>query len=352
MGYSKKKSGKHGVLIALCVFLALVLVVLVGITAYVEHLMGMLGRTQNTSKPSLSQDEIDAIQNPSDTDPDSTSPVVDPNDVDWGINTNPYIDGDNLVNILLIGQDRREGEGQARSDAMILCTFNMEKHSLTMTSFMRDMYVQIPGYLDNRINAAYQLGGMELLDDTIFQNFGVEINGNVEVDFSRFEQIIDLLGGVDINLNASEAAYLNRNGNWDANEDETVGAWSLTEGMNHLTGQQALAYSRIRYIGNSDYERTSRQRAVLSALIEAYKNTSLTRMLTLLDDVLPLLTTDMSNKEIIGYVTDLFPMLSSCTVTTQRIPTDGAYYDATIRGMSVLVPDLEKNRQLLVDSLK
>ena len=235
---------------------------------------------------------------------------------------------------------------------MILCTFNTEKRSLTMTSFMRDLYVPIPGYLDNRINAAYQLGGIELLDDTIYQNFGVEIDGNVEVDFSQFERIIDLLGGVDINLNADEAAYLNRRGNWSANDDETAGTWSLTEGMNHLTGKQALAYSRIRYIGNGDYERTSRQRTVLSALIEAYKNTSLTKMLTILDDILPLLTTDMTDKQIIGYVTDLFPLLSSCTITTQRIPADDAYYAASIRGMSVLVPDLEKNRQLLADSLK
>lgn len=352
MGHSKKSSGKRGALIALCVFLSVILIVLVAFTAYMEHLMGKLGRTQNTTQSTLSQDEINAIQHPSETDPDSSSPVVDPGDVDWGNGSATHIGGEHLVNILLIGQDRREGEGRARSDAMILCTFNTEKRSLTMTSFMRDLYVPIPGYLDNRINAAYQLGGIELLDDTIYQNFGVEIDGNVEVDFSQFERIIDLLGGVDINLNADEAAYLNRRGNWSANDDETAGTWSLTEGMNHLTGKQALAYSRIRYIGNGDYERTSRQRTVLSALIEAYKNTSLTKMLTILDDILPLLTTDMTDKQIIGYVTDLFPLLSSCTITTQRIPADGAYYAASIRGMSVLVPDLEKNRQLLADSLK
>ncbi|MBQ9167819.1 MAG: LCP family protein [Oscillospiraceae bacterium] len=341
---------RRKLLIVLCVVLAVILVALVSATVYLEYLMGKIGRTQDTSQPALSQEEIDAIQNPDETDPDNSSPFVNPDDVTWAHDPATHIGGDHIVNILLIGQDRREGESRARSDSMILCTFNIEKKTLTMTSFMRDMYVPIPGYLDNRINAAYQLGGSELLDETLYQNFGVEIDGNVEVDFSQFQEIIDLLGGVDIELTGEEAAYLNRNGNWDV-DSSSAGNWYLTKGMNHLTGEQALAYSRIRYIGNGDYGRTSRQRTVLNALIQAYKNTSLTKMLLLLDDVLPLVTTDMTDKEIIGYATDLFPLLASSTITSQRIPADGAYYDASIRGMSVLVPDLAENRQLLIDSL-
>lgn len=354
MSNKRKISGgsqkRRALLIVLCVVLAVILAVLVAATVYLEHLMGKIGRTQDTSQPSLSQEEIDAIQNPDETDPGNTAPSVNPEDVTWVDDPVTHIGGDQIVNILLIGQDRREGEGRARSDAMILCTFNIEKKTLTMTSFMRDMYVQIPGYMDNRINAAYQLGGSKLLDETLYQNFGVEVDGNVEVDFSRFQQIIDLLGGVDIELTGEEASYLNRRGNWDV-DDASAGTWYLSEGMNHLTGEQALAYSRIRYIGNGDYGRTSRQRTVLNALIQAYKNTSLTKMLLLLDDILPLITTDMTDQEIIGYATDLFPLLASSTISTQRIPADGAYYDASIRGMSVLVPDLAENRKMLIDSL-
>ncbi|MFQ9799037.1 MAG: LCP family protein [Clostridia bacterium] len=100
-----------------------------------------------------------------------------------------------MVNILLIGQDRREGEGRQRSDSMILATINKKSQSIYLTSFMRDMYVPIPGYSDNRINAAYAFGGMDLLDDTIETNFGIHIDGNVEVDFSGFKTLIDMMGG-------------------------------------------------------------------------------------------------------------------------------------------------------------
>ena len=327
-------------LIVLCSVLAVVLTVLVAAAVYMEHLMGKIGRTQDNTLPPLSQEEIDAIQNPDETDA-GTAPTVNPEDVTWGETAAEQLGGEHVVNILLIGQDRREGEGRARSDAMILCTFNKEAKTLTMTSLMRDLYVQIPGYMDNRINAAYQLGGIDLLNETIALNFGVEIDGNVEVDFSQFQQIIDLLGGVDITLTGAEAGHLNGQN----------ASWSLVEGSNHLTGEQALAYSRIRYIGNADYGRTNRQRTVLSALVRAYKNTSITKMLILVDDILPLVTTDLTDREIIGYVMELFPMLASGEIVTQRIPADGAFYEATIRGMSVLVPDLEANRQLLKETL-
>lgn len=334
-------SRRRVLLIVLCAFLAVVLLVLVVGTVYFERLMGKINRADETSGVTLSPEEIAALENPSDetVDPDFTGPVLSGDEVTWAEDAQTLIGGDGVVNILLIGQDRREGEGRARSDAMILCTFNTEKKTLTMTSFLRDLYVQIPGYQDNRINAAYALGGMELLNETLYKNFGVEIDGNVEVDFSEFSQIIDLLGGVDIELTNSEANYLNRNP-----------GYYLSSGVNHLNGEQALSYARIRYI-DSDFGRTNRQRTVLNALINAYKNSSLTTMLSLLDDILPLVTTDMTDAEIVGYVTELFPLLASSTITTQHIPADGSYYNAYIRGMAVLVPDLEASRQLLVDTL-
>lgn len=326
-------------LIILCSVLAVILLLLVCGTVYMEHMLGKINRADQATGPSLSQEEIDRLENPEQEDPNFTGPTINADDVTWGKDADTEIGGDNIVNILLIGQDRRPGEGRARSDAMILCTFNKEHKTLTMTSFLRDLYVQIPEYQDNRINAAYSLGGMELLNETLNKNFGVKIDGNVEVDFSGFAEIVDLLGGVDIELTNAEANYLNYN----------FGYW-LDGGVNHLNGNQALSYSRIRYL-DSDFGRTNRQRTVLNALLEAYKNTSLTTMLSLLDDILPLVTTDMTNQEIIGYAKDLFPMIARCTITTQHIPADDTYYNASIRGMAVLVPDLEANRKLLVDSL-
>ena len=336
---------KRTALIVLCCILAVVLLVLVAATCAVEGLLGKIRRIDG-SQPTLSSDEIHNIENPTETRGDLET--RDPSDITWNSSDLPHIGGDGIVNLLLIGQDRREGQGRARSDSMILCTFNTKRKTLTMTSFMRDLYVEIPDYQDNRINAAYALGGMELLDATLMQNFGIEVDGNVEVDFGEFEQIIDLLGGVDIDLNADEAEYLSRRGNWDVSD--TAYSWDLVEGTNHLTGEQALAYSRIRYIGRDDFERTSRQRRVLSALIDAYKNVDQAKMLSILNQVLPMISTDLTNKEILGYAVDLWP-LTQYTVVTQRIPADDAYEGVYIRGMAVLVPDLEANRKLLVDSL-
>lgn len=329
------------VLIILCVVLALILMVMIVGTVYLNHLLGSINRTQGSSS-TLSQEDASRLEQQQIEEEGPLDPgaeTMDDKSVTWPSNPHTLLGKDEeIVNILLIGQDRRPGEGRARSDSMILCTFNPSAGTLTMTSFMRDLYVQIPGYQDTRINAAYPLGGMELLDETLAVNFGVHVDANVEVDFSGFQSIIDALGGVDIYLSSAEANHLNNNG------------WSLVEGMNHLTGEQALAYSRIRYL-DSDFYRTQRQRNVIASLFEAYKGLSLDRMLSVLNSILPYVTTDMTDSQITGYLTQLFPMLANCTVTSQRIPMDDAYTPTSIRGMSVLVPDLEKCREFLAESL-
>ncbi len=351
MKFAKKKetgSVKRTVLRILCVILSLVLVVLIAGTAYLESLLNMINKAPSGQNGStLSQEEIDAILNQTDeVDPTYDGPFLNGSDVTWGSDAFETIGhGDHIINILLIGQDRREGEGRSRSDAMILCTINKSTNTLTMTSFMRDMYVQIPGYRDNRINASYAIGGMELLDACIEKNFGVQIDGNVEVDFSGFQQVIDKIGGVDVELTSAEANYLNERGNWDI--ENNAGTWNLKAGTNHLNGSQALAYSRIRYIGNGDFGRTNRQRTVLNALIEKAKTMSITELNSLLRELLPLLTTDMKDSDILSCAAQLFALLPQLTLNTVRLPADGAYTMTMIDGMSVLLPDLEKNRQIL-----
>ena len=344
---------KRTALIVLCALLALILLLLVLGTVYLEYMMNLIGRTNDSGNTTMSSEEYEQwLENQKESlDPDFTGEVLDPSDVTWGEATTPVEQGENIINILLIGQDRREGEGRARSDAMILCTINKAAKTLTMTSFMRDMYVQIPGYHDNRINASYELGGMKLLDACLEVNFGVQVDGNVEVDFTKFMEIIDMLGGVDMELTSAEASYLNRRGNWDV-DDSTAGQWNLKTGMNHLTGEQALAYSRIRYVGNGDFGRTERQRKVLNVLLEKVKGLSVLELNKLLQKMLPMLTTDMSNAQILGYALDIFPMLGQLEMVTQRVPAEGTYSDAVINGMMVLKVDLEENRKLLQACMK
>ncbi len=337
----KKASGKRIALRVLCTLLGVVLVVLLGGTVYATYLMNQIGRVDG-SEERLSQEELDALQADETVAADDTSPTVDAEDVTWD-EAEKLETGDHIINILLIGQDARPGESRARSDSMILCTFNTEKNTITLTSFLRDLYVQIPGYQDNKMNAAYAAGGMELLDETLEVNFGVVVDGNIEVNFDGFTNVINTLGGVDIELRSDEANYINR-----SCPDST----KLTSGLQHLDGDQALLYARIRYLdADADFSRTNRQRKVLTALVEEFREAKLTTILGLVNDLVPLVTTDLSNSDIVSYATQFFPMLASCEIISQRIPADGTYTLPTIRGMSCVLADMDAARQLLAETI-
>lgn len=249
--------------------------------------------------------------------------------------------GSDLLNILLIGHDAREGESQARSDSMILCSYNTDTHELVMTSFLRDLYVKIPGYGSNRINAAYSFGGTPLLKKTIDQNFNIAIDGSIEVDFTHFSEIIDLLGGVELELRQDEAEVINHQ----------TGS-SLTEGVQKLDGFQALTYSRIRSLDiDGDFSRTNRQRKVMSALVDSLRGAGVQELTSMIGKILPMLTTDLNRGQLFLYTVEVLPHLSDLHIRSQKIPADGTFTDQTIDGMSVLVADMEAQRQHLQNSL-
>jgi LCP family protein required for cell wall assembly len=249
--------------------------------------------------------------------------------------------GSDLLNILLIGQDAREGEDQARSDSMILCTYNKATQELTMTSFLRDLYVPIPGHGSNRINAAYAFGGTSLLKKTIGDNFAVAIDGSIEVDFTHFAEIIDQLGGVKIELRQDEADVINKQTGSD-----------LAEGIYQLDGFQALTYSRIRSLDmDGDVSRTNRQRKLINAVVDSLREVSITEMTPLISKILPMITTDLSRGQLFLYALEILPHLSDMDIHSQKIPADGTYTDKTIDGMSVLVADMAAQRQHLRNTL-
>lgn len=333
----------------LCVFLALVLLVMLVATVFLQDMLSYI--THNEDDPmhaTLSSEQAATATEATDPyETEFTGPSIHPTDVT--VNTIPSIPKedlivDGIVNILLIGEDRRPGEGRQRSDSMILCSFDTNKNTITMISFLRDTYIPtIPGYWADKINAAYAFGGARTLNQTLAAYFGVHVDANVAVQFDGFEEIIDLLGGVDIELTSKEANYLNTSDlfGWHG--------WNLKAGMQHLDGAQALAYSRIRKI-DMDAMRAQRQRKVLTALINAYKSKSLDEMITLTYEILKTrtLTTDMTTSEIINYVTLLFPMLSTATINSQQIPAEGTYESVTVGSVkSTKVCDFEVNRKIL-----
>lgn len=310
----------------LCLLLALVLVFLLGATALFQQVLGKIHYTQPTADLGS---RLSALLSNIRTDGFGTS-----SDLIGGT-------GSGIVNILLIGQDRREGEEGSRSDSMILCTYHRKTGDVTMTSFLRDLYVPIPGHHSNRINAAYSEGGMELLDDTLRQNFGVHIDGNIEVDFSQFSQIIDLLGGVTIELREDEAEEINK---------ETGS--TLSAGLQTLDGFQALTYSRIRKLDkDGDFSRTSRQRKVISALLNSYRDIKWKDLLPLMDQLLPMISTDMNYGKLVLLAMEILPKLSDSQITNQQIPAAGTFTDEKIDGMAVLCADLDANRDLLRKTL-
>lgn len=251
---------------------------------------------------------------------------------------------DGVFNILLIGSDERETVQGSRSDCMILCSINKETHKVTLTSFMRDSYVSIEGHDNNRLNAAYAFGGTDLLIDTIESNFKIPIDRYVKVDFFAFMDIVDIVGGIDIELSDEEIKVLNDYLGeinmimGEDGQDRIEG----TAGTYHLNGKQALAYSRNRYTGNSDFSRTERQRKILIAIKNRVADCNIVELYKLLNTGLPYVTTDITEGEFLSLLID-FPAYISNDITSNRVPYDGSYTGATINKMSVLSLDFEEN---------
>lgn len=342
----KKKAGgwKRVTLIVICVILALILAAIIGVAIYADSLLNKINYIDPSNESTISPSDWSNYTDPDavTVDPDSTGPVIKPEDI-----TMPPVDpleqGTHILNVMLVGQDRRTGQDRQRSDTMIMVTFNKSQKTITLTSFMRDQFVNIPGYGKTKLNHSYQIGGMNLLKQTIYNHYGIEIHGMVEVDFSGFEDIIDLLGGVEIDLTKKEAKKLNKDGGWD-----------LSSGVHRLNGEQALLYARLRSI-DTDYRRAERQRNVLTSIIEEYKNQSLTKMLALLEEILPSVTTNIPKEQLTEYAVDLFPMFSGCKVETLRIPVDGTFSEGLVRvceGLDLWCQyniNFEENREILAE---
>lgn len=335
-------------LITLCALLALVLFAMLFATAYVHHLLGLVtGGDNNSMFGTLSSEQIASLASDPDVDPDNSLPSVHPSDVP--VYTTPSVPvedlkADGIINIMLLGEDRRPGQSRQRSDSMILCSFNTKTNTITMISFLRDTYIaHIPGYWADKLNAAYAFGGVNTLNQTLAAYFGIHVDATIAVQFDGFRAIIDRLGGVDIELTKKEVDHL-------ANSPHIYGkSWKLKVGMNRLTGEQALAYSRIRKI-DMDAMRAQRQRKVLTAIINAYKSKPLSEMLSLTSEILQMgvIQTDMTSNEVLSYVSGLFPMLASATINSQQIPAEGTYQNMNVGSVSsAKVCDFEINRKIL-----
>ncbi len=249
---------------------------------------------------------------------------------------------DKIVNILLIGADKRESWSEAgRSDTVMIATLDMKHKQLKLTSLMRDMWVDIPEHGFHKFNAAYSYGGVSLLYRTIATNFGLKLDGYAVVDFKAFQEVIDALDGVEVELTQAEYDYLVK-----AYKRHPEVKNGLKPGKNNMSGAQALAYSRIRQVGRSDFRRTERQREVIQAIFTDIKGMSWGEIKKLADKMLVNIVTDLSNEQIYSY---MFSVLTMGTTEIQqfRIPTDEAHTPEQIGKEKVLTIDLPANIEAL-----
>ncbi len=248
-----------------------------------------------------------------------------------------------VVNILVCGEEAIGG-GRGRTDSIMIATINQWDGNLRLTSIMRDTYVQIPGFSDNKINAAYHNGGMKTLKKTIQKNFGITVDGYVLVNFDSFQEVIDALGGIDIELAADEVSYLN-----NTNYISDYSNHNLQVGVNHMNGNQALGYARIRYVQKDgqygDFARTLRHRTVMTAIYDKLEDKSTLELVAMVPKLLPLVTTDIKKEELINYLyMGVTVRNKNPELKTLNVPVVGAYQLTRVRSMSVIIPSsLEEN---------
>lgn len=256
---------------------------------------------------------------------------------------------DGVKNILLIGNDSRTEGDDGRSDAMILISISSRTGTIHMTSLLRDMYVDIPGHDGNRLNAAYAFGGAELLMETLKENFDIEVNRYMLVNFQAFANLVDAVGGVDLEVTNEEVQYINgylvEYNQLEGRAEGTDYLDTSLSGNIHLNGPQALAYCRNRYIG-TDFARTERQRKVLTAAMKSAPAALLTNGGELIDGVMSNITTNLSQSELSGLMLQA-PAMLTYDIVSESIPREGTYKDAKIRGMAVLEVDFEANKEYI-----
>lgn len=376
----KRRSGGSG---AWKIVLAVVLtiVIMLGLMAgmawwYLNSKIGRVQQAQFEEKDTAGQDfssligNLDETAPPQDSDPvaQETQPPTEPpteapTEPDYGVTGK-------IVNILVIGQDNREDEQHKLADCIMLLTLNKQTHTVVMTSFLRDSYIDLPNYRGhtcgwNRINTAYALGygwfgdagAMEMLNITLANNYGVNVDCNVEFSFDSFKAIINAIGGVEVELHGDELAYMldwadQYNEHYEYLEmDKHV---DIHEGVCLLNDDLALEYARARHVNNadSDMNRVKRQQIILSQALSKLTKLSPLELDSLINQILGQIITDLSEEEIKTYLTELTPYLFGLTLVSNQIPADGTYKgeikDLPDGPSAVLVNyNFEKNKKIM-----
>lgn len=361
--YAKKKvkkplgTGAKVLLIILAVLLVLILAAVIFGVVYYNSMLSKMNQvdvpdivyTQATAEPTEAAESTPENAQPTEV---ATTETTEP----------PHVaSSEDYINILVVGQAARESgaDTERMADTMILCTVNTYEKTLTLTSILRDSFVKMPDFMGHsggriKLTTIYHLGSyyegsaagsMALMNQTLYDNFGIEVDHNVEIDFKSFEAIVEALGGVEIELTEAEADYLNN--------DDLYVYYDMHPGVNLLNGTAALSYARMRKAegdGESDIKRTARQRLLIEKILEKLKTRSVSSLQRMADEILPMITTSMDNSEITEMLLTLLPMIKDLQLQTGGVcPASGwgdevdIYNDGTYH--SVMRFDVEQTKK-------
>lgn len=263
-----------------------------------------------------------------------------------------------VLNVMLFGEDNAKGAEFGRSDSMIMLSIDNRHKKLKMTSFQRDSYVYVDGYGYDKLTNAYAYGGPKLTIQTIESNFGVKVDRYAVVDYASFIDIIDVLGGIDLELTQDEIDYINYQ-LYKNKQSSTRTTITDPPGIVHLTGQQALWYARNRGLDSSeeeigiagdDWDRTSRQRKLLETLFNDMKSADLAQIVSIVGKVGPLVTTNLKKDEITALVSHSLTYLTY-SVEQYTVPQEGQWYyiNDTPVGSVIAFSDLDAQRKLFAE---
>lgn len=260
------------------------------------------------------------------------STLEQPGDFNNGFAEGDLLTDPKILNVMLFGEDNHAKGKTGRSDSMILASIDNREKKIKLTSFQRDTYVYVPGYGYTKLTHAYSYGGASLTIKTIETNFGIKVDRYAVVDFNSFKKIVDVMGGITMNLTAEEAGYIN----WQLyinNQAPDRNTLKEVDGKVKLNGQQALWYARNRgfyeqgydvtYAGD-DWDRTERQRKLLKTVFKSLKSANLAQIVTLVSEVGPLVTTNLKKDEITGLVSHALTYITY-DVKMYSVPQDGTW---------------------------
>lgn len=348
-----KKKGLKIFLIVIAVILVLLLIFAGAAYLYLQSKLKKMNIIELPKDTYAYTEPTDEVTRPPETEAAETTEATTEATV-------PKMTADDIVNILFVGQAARAGEEETMADSTMLISINTYTKEVTCMSILRDSFVKLPDYKGHQCgrakftvcyNLGYQwgggtAGGMEMTNICLKDNFGIEVDYNVEVSFDSFIKMIDYIDGIDIELTQAEADYLNK--------DTLYVKRTIEPGVQRLQGMEALSYARMRKAAGdseSDIKRTERQRKVVEALLEKFRYRSIADLNKWIDILLPMVSTTMTPTDVTKLAARVLPMFSELKIKGATVPMDGwgdmvdIYKDGQIH--SVMRFDTAKEKKLI-----